>query len=114
MPRFIKFYDANRLKKTYPLYRRKPIETLITNVENSGVQAEVAKIVFNNSIEETYTFLEEYEFLPICVVSPEESATSDSANVNLYIKSLTLTQVVIAASNEFTGIANLQIFEPES
>lgn len=113
MPRFIKFYDANRVKKSYPLYRRKPLETSITNSNAAGSQVEVAKIQFNNESSKTYQFLETYTVIPVCVITPEESDVNENVNVNVFITSLTTTSITIESSSDFTGLVNLQVFENE-
>ena len=58
MPRFTKYYDANRVRKTYPLIRLKPVETSITNsTSDVASNAEAAVLTYTNSFSETYTFL---------------------------------------------------------
>ena len=113
MPRFIKFYDANRVKKSYPLYRRKPLETSITNSNAVGSQVEVAKIEFNNQSLKTYDFLGSYTVIPVCVITPEESDVNENVNVSVFITSLSTSSITIESSSEFTGLVNLQVFENE-
>lgn len=105
MPKFVKYYDANRVRKTYPLIRLKPIETSITNSNAAGINAEVTILAFANSFSETYTFIETYSSVPVIVATPEDE------NVNVFITSLTTTEVIIQSSSPFTGNVHLHIYE---
>lgn len=108
MPKFVKFYDANRTKKIYPLIRFKPKETKITNSSADGTGAsEVAIIDFINSNQETYTFTETYTQIPTIVISPVDD------NVNVFMTSLTTTSVIINSSNNFTGKVHIHVYESD-
>lgn len=107
MPKFVKYYDANRVRKTYPLVRLKPKPTEITNINASGLNVEVAVIDYVNSSSETYTFVETYTAIPVIAVTPE------SENVNLYITALTTTSVTIESSAPFNGKVHLHVYEDE-
>jgi len=106
MPKFVKFYDANRTKKIYPLIRFKPKETNITNSSAVGA-SEVAIIDFINSNQETYTFTETYTQIPAIVISPVDD------NVNVFMTSLTTTSVIINSSNNFTGKVHIHVYESD-
>ena len=109
MPKFVKFYDANRTKKIYPLIRFKPKETTITNSRASGSGAsEVAIINFVNSNQEVYNFVESYTQIPTIVISPVDE------NVNVFMTSLTTTSVIINSSNNFTGKVHIHVYESEN
>lgn len=97
-----KRYDLNRHRKIYPLIRRKPVY-LDIGAGDSEVEANV--IIYNNSESETYTFINTYDKLPVCIVSPEDE------NVNLYISAISTTSVTINASAPFTGKVHLHIYE---
>jgi len=107
MPQFVKYYDANRVRKTYPLVRLKPRSTEITNENASGINAEVAIIEFNNSSSEVYNFTESYTSIPVVALTVEDE------NVNVYITSLTTTSINIQSSSSFTGKVHLQAYENE-
>jgi hypothetical protein len=110
MPKFVKYYDANRVRKTYPLIRLKPVETSITNssvISVSGINAEVTILAFANSFSETYTFTETYSSVPVIVATPEDE------NVNIFITSLTTTSVTVQSSAPFTGNVHLHIYEDD-
>ncbi len=107
MPRFVKFYDANRTRKIYPLIRYKPVETKITNSSSGTANAEVAIVEFIDSNQETYEFKESYTQIPVTVISPTED------NVNVFITQLTTDEVVINSSHNFTGTVHLHIYESD-
>ena len=98
--------DSNRLRRTYPISRNIPNFEGLTS--GSGSNLEVKVLIFNNSSSEIYTFNEPYDTVPICVVSAEDE------NVNLYISSITTTNVTVESSNSFTGKAHLQIHEVDN
>ena len=106
MPKFIKFYDANRTKKIYPLIRFKPVETKITNSTATGEGASEAAIIeFVDSNQEVYTYTGSYTQIPTIVVSPTDE------NVNIFITSINTTSVTIESSAPFTGTVHLHLHE---
>lgn len=110
MPKFIKFYDANRTKKIYPLIRFKPVETKITNSSavGDGGAAEAAIIQFVDSNQETYNYTGTYTQIPIIVISPTDD------NVNVFITSINTTSVTIESSSPFTGTVHLHLHESDN
>jgi hypothetical protein len=93
-------FDLNRMRKTYPLIRRKPRFKELGSI--SGV--ELAHLVYNDSSTATYTFTNSYRLLPVCVVTPEQD------NVNVYISSLSLTSITVESSYNFTGKVHIHIY----
>lgn len=93
-------FDLNRMRKTYPLIRRKPRFEELGKV--SGV--ELAHLVYNDSSSATYTFKNQYSLLPVCVITPEQD------NVNVYISSLSLTSITVESSYNFTGKVHVHIY----
>lgn len=88
-----KVYDLNRMRKTYPLIRKKPrYATLETT------QTESAIIDISDGLPKTYTFENSYDEVPVCIASSEQS------NVNVFISSITLTHVVIEVSEDPPGV----------
>lgn len=94
-------FDLNRMKKTYPLIRRKPKLSVI----GTASDVELSHIIFSDSSSETYTFTSEHIVLPICIVTPEQD------NVNTYISSLSLTSVTISSSYNFTGKVHIHVYK---
>lgn len=97
-----KTYDSNRLKKVYPFIRRPPKPVAF---ESSGYQIEVASIDFVNENSKTYSFQKTYTTTPVCIVTPK------GENVNIYISSITLTNITIKSSTSFTGSVELHAYE---
>lgn len=98
----IKKYDLNRMRKTYPLIKKKP---KYAKVDNSMI--ETARIDISDGLPKTYTFINEYFSAPICVVTPEND------NVNAFISSVNQTSVTIEVSAQPLEqcYINLQIFK---
>ena len=103
-----KIYDANRLRKSYPFMRKRPVILNIGSSQNE-IDIETAKLVFNEEYSKTYNFdgSVTYNTLPVVGASVEDE------NVTVYITSLSTTSVTIESSSSFTGIVHLQIFKDE-
>ncbi len=80
-------YDLNRMRKTYPLVRKKP--KFVTTNENI---VETARLVFHNTITREYTFQNNYTGIPIVVATPE------NISVNAYISAISQEKVTIEIS----------------
>jgi len=104
-----KVYDANRLRKSYPLIRVKPVYKQYLTIEQAesalGVDVEVATINFSNSFQESYTFQKDYSEIPVIGLTVEDE------NVNIFITSLTTESLIIESSSEFTGKVHIQVYE---
>lgn len=100
-----KVYDLNRIRKTYPLVRRKPIYSSNLSLSQSGVQVETAILNYNDEFTKTYAFTQQYSQIPVIAATPEDE------NVNIFITSLTVNGVTIESSASFVGKVHLQIFE---
>lgn len=99
-----KIYDLNRIRKTYPLIRVKPIFSSNLSSENA-IQVETAILDYNNSFENTYIFENDYDQIPVIAATPENE------NVNIFITSLTIDSVTIQSSSPFTGRVHVQVFD---
>jgi len=104
MPRFIKFYDANRTQKNYPIYRLKPKETLITSATSMFDILEAKIVYLDDENTVTYTFSKTYTEIPVCVATPTE-------NANIYIEEITNTYVVLTTSENFTGYIHIHLYK---
>ena len=83
-----KIYDLNRQKKTYPIFRTKPVYA-----ETDTQVIESIKIRFlENQSSKRYDFQKSFSEAPICVASAENE------NVNAYIASITKNYVVVEIS----------------
>ena len=94
--------DANRIRYVYPLLRKVPRYGEISAGGASTVEVET--LSFNNSELESYTFVNTYTSIPVCVISPEDE------NVNVFITSLTTTTIQISSSAPFTGKVHIHIY----
>ena len=100
-----KRYDLNRMRKTYPLIRKKP--RFATLDEN---KIETVIIDISDGLPKKYTFQNEYLTIPVCVATPEKE------NVNVFITSVNLTSVTIEVSADPPDdcLIHLQIFNDTS
>jgi hypothetical protein len=102
--------DKNRFQKQYPVRRLEPqYETVVDANELKVV--ETANLTFTNEETKTYVFGQGYSSTPIVVATPLSTTLTgeETASVNLYISTVSSTQVTIAASAPFTGKASLLI-----
>ena len=95
-----KIYDLNRMRKTYPLIRKRPRYATLDDT-----QIETAIIDISDGLPKTYTFQNLYDTIPVCI------ATAEQSNVNVFISSITLTHVVIEVSEDPPGscLVHLQV-----
>ena len=105
-----KIYDQNRLRKNYPLLRVKPVYSQIVVGEAGnigGIDVETAIIPFVDSFSEQYSFQKTYTAIPTVAISPE------TENVNIFVTTLTNSEIIIQSSAPFTGSVHLQIFSED-
>ena len=103
-----KIYDLSRLRKTYPLRRRRPV---YASIDDSHIESVVLHITENTALPVTYTFENQYTAIPVCI------ATAQSQNVNVFISALTTQDVTLQVSGMDNGEdlkINLQIFRDKS
>ena len=103
-----KIYDLSRLRKTYPLRRRRPV---YASIDDSHIESVVLHITENTALPVTYTFENQYTAIPVCI------ATAQSQNVNVFISALTTQNVTLQVSGMDNGEdlkINLQIFRDKS
>lgn len=92
-------YDLNRQRKSYPIYKRKPVY-----VEFNDSVIESIKIRFvDNQFSKRYDFQKSFSEAPICVASPENE------NVNAYIASITKDHVVVEISETAEAIPEVYV-----
>lgn len=104
-----KLYDANRLRKNYPLIRVKPVYKQLVgeneSINGTGIDVEVAVVEFDDTYFGTYQFLNTYTSIPVIGLTPEDE------NVNVFITSLTTQSLTIESSNNFTGKVHIQVYD---
>ena len=104
----LKRRDINRFRKVYPYLRRRPVYSFVSDEE---LVVEVGKVSFSNSSSESYTFKETYASTPTITAIAVDSAGNGTADVNVFITSLTTTSVTLESSNAFTGQIHFQIIQ---
>ena len=92
--------DMNRFRKVYPYLRKSPRYRLISD---KRVQIEVGDAVFTDAVEGTFTFSETFEGQPYVSVLSVDTENNDSADVNVYVKTVDSKSVTVATSQNFTG-----------
>lgn len=85
----LKVRDLNRFRKIYPYVRAAPKYVYFAD---TNFDMESANVAFSNSDTVTYTFLNKYSTIP------SVTATIQNDSINVFIKSISLTQVEIGAS----------------
>ena len=92
--------DLNRYRKVYPYLRRKPVWSYCADKE---VIVEIGSITFTNSSVETHTFSESFSETPTVTAIAYDSEGNDTADVNVFIKSISTATMKIETSQTFTG-----------
>lgn len=92
--------NKNQFKKVYPYVRRRPVYTYELDKETI---IETARIYFDGTSEESYTFTETFVGAP-SVTATVESPTED---LNAFVTSITTTSVTVNTSESFIGYVNI-------
>jgi len=93
--------DRNRYRKVYPYIRKSPSYELCSDKE---AEIEVGEISFSNSSTGTFTFASKFKGIPIITAISYDSLNNGSADVNVYVDSVTTTSVTLKTSAPLTGI----------
>ena len=104
--------DYNRYKKTYPFIRRKPF--LLTSPDDRLVH-QIGEETVTNADEVTISFTQgTFTSAPFVTAIAYDSNTNSQANVNVYIISVSTTQVELGFSATFTGKVHYQAIQSQS
>ena len=95
-----KIYDLSRLRKTYPLRRRRPI---YASIDDSHMESIIIIVTENTSLPYTYTFENQFAYPPVCI------ATCQNQNFNVFIEELTTENVRLNVSGYISPDAELRI-----
>jgi hypothetical protein len=98
--------NLNRFRKVYPYLRRAPVYSYCADSE---VVIEVGEAEFDNASSTTYSFQQTYSTVPSVTAISVDSENNNTANVNVFIQAITLTNVTFGTSQAFTGKVNFQI-----
>lgn len=90
-------YNLNRWRKTYPSTRTAPVYINSDDVET-------AVLTFSNENSKTYGFLKNYSSAPVITAT-----AASNQNVNVYITSVSTTNVTIKTSANITGDVHIHI-----
>ena len=105
--------DKNRYRKVYRYIKRKPS---IQYCSDSDFKLVVGDVDFNNtSGPVTFNFptTVSYTNIPIITAISYDSENNSSANVNIFITSLTTTAVQFESSAPFTGKVHFHIISQD-
>tara|TARA_R100000657_G_C4620544_1_gene70960 strand:- start:91 stop:447 length:357 start_codon:yes stop_codon:yes gene_type:complete len=104
--------DANRFRKVYNYIRRKPVDQFVSS---TGFKMIVGDVDFSNtSGPVTFTYKTAnptitFSNVPIVTALSVDNLSNSSANVNIFITSVTTTQVTFESSAPFNGKVNFQV-----
>jgi len=90
--------NRNRFQKMYPMVRRRPVNELVTDQETI---IEVATLTYDDESAKTYNFEQLFPAVPSI------TAMSKDVNVNVFITSISTTQVVVETSAPYQGSVHL-------
>ena len=104
--------DANRFRKVYNYIRKKPVNQFVSD---TGFTMVIGDVDFANSsgpVTFTYTSADptvSFSNVPVVTALSVDNLSNSSANVNIFITSVTTTQVQFESSAPFTGKVNFQV-----
>ena len=99
--------DYNRFRKIYRYIRRKPF----IREDASDVIVESTKITFTNASSGSHTFTKAFTSAPYITATAYDSAGNESANVNVFITSVSTSSVTIETSAPFTGEVHIHAIQ---
>tara|TARA_B100001250_G_C19054894_1_gene467537 strand:+ start:79 stop:426 length:348 start_codon:yes stop_codon:yes gene_type:complete len=105
--------DKNRYKKIYSYIKRKPIEHYCSSDDYKLI---VGEAVFTNTsgpVTYTYPTTVVYSNVPVITAISYDSENNSSANVNIFITSITTTAVQFESSAPFTGKVHFHIYSQD-
>lgn len=100
--------NINRFRQTYPYIRRRPRYEMVLDKE---VTLEVGEITFTNASSGTHVFSQTFTSAPTITAISVDSESNDIANVNIFVSSVSTTNVVIESSQAFTGKVHFHAIE---
>jgi hypothetical protein len=92
--------NKNRYRKVYPYVRKAPAYQYCAD---TATEMEVGSIDFSNSDTGTYIFTSTFPTVPVITAISYDSESNNSADVNVYVESISTTSVTIRTSAAFTG-----------
>ena len=105
--------DKNRYRKIYRYIKRKPV---IHYCSSDDFKLLVGDVIFDNTsgpVTYTYPATVSYSSAPIVTAVSYDSENNSSADVNIFIKSITTSAVQFESSAPFTGKVHFQIISQD-
>jgi hypothetical protein len=104
--------DLQRFRKVYPFYRRPPRYVYTASSPlGDDVVLEVGSISCVDTDLATYNFTEPFTSAPSVTGITVDSTVAGSANVNVYVQTISTIQVVFRTSAPFTGNISFQAIQ---
>tara|TARA_R100001163_G_C4995718_1_gene146684 strand:- start:306 stop:644 length:339 start_codon:yes stop_codon:yes gene_type:complete len=101
----LKLRDLNRYRKIYPYLRKEPS---LSYLSDKPLQIEAGKITFTNQSQGTHVFLQPFDSAPTITAISVDSKSNDTADVNVFVNTVSKTQVILETSEKFTGEIHFQ------
>ena len=95
--------DLNRFRKIYPYIRRRIASKYVIEEE---MIVETGTLIFDNENEKAHAFTSTFPTTPS--ISAVAVDTDGSANVNIFVSSISTTSVTFKSSNNFKGSVSFQ------
>lgn len=105
--------DKNRFRKIYRYVRRKPVFEFSSDGDFKLI---VGDVDFNNTsgpVTFIYPSTVIYSNVPVISAVSVDSENNSSADVNIFVTSITTTQVQFESSAPFTGKVHFQIISQD-
>ena len=87
--------NINRYRKIYPYVRRKPVDKYISD---KPITIESYFVTFTNATSATHTFQQQFDQIPYVTAVSVDNMGNSSADVNVFISSVTKAQVTFELS----------------
>ena len=100
--------DLNRFRKVYPFIREAPVESYMTD---EAFIIEIGEVAFSDSSEVSYLFVETFTSAPAVAAISLDSESNNSANVNIFVSSVSTTGVTFKSSQNFTGKVSFHLVQ---
>ena len=101
----LKLRDLNRYRKIYPYLRKEPSLSYTSDKE---LQIEAGIITFTNQSQGTHTFSQVFVSAPTITAISVDSKSNNTADVNVFVNTVSKTQVILETSEKFTGEVHFQ------
>ena len=100
--------DLNRFRKVYPFIREAPVESFTSG---EAFVIEVGEAEFSDSSSVTYSFNETFTSAPTITAVAVDSNSNNSANVNIFVSSISTTAVTLESSQNFSGTVSFHVIQ---